>query len=344
LYYAARVAPLALESIGAFTSAGPSTAQTMAALCLGVSLFEELPERDAAGEPVIGALSALPLDKGEGLDRLTTLAALALEECGGDPAGGRPLPLLLCAPEPGAALPDPEALLRAVIAEAPVAVEERASTVFAGGRIALYPALRAAARLIAEGGFAGCYVGGVDSLVDHVALDIALRAGQVKTGPTPEGFVPGEGAVFLRLAARPGPATLRTIAGVGEAQDPAPRGSAEPNSGTGFARAAHAALAEARTDVAALGLVVHDASGDRFGFRDAGFAISRLTPRTDPAPTIWMPATVAGEMGAAYGPLALAQAAFFLHKQVSAGPAALVLGAARGPARGAAVLVDPSAR
>jgi 3-oxoacyl-[acyl-carrier-protein] synthase I len=340
----APVASLALESIGAFTSAGPSTAQTMAALCLRVSLFEELPSRDAQGEPVIGALSALPLDKAEGLDRLTTLATLALEECGGDPRDGRPLPLLLCAPEPGDALPDPAALLRAIVSEAPVAIEERASAVFAGGRIGLFPALRAATRLIAEGGFAGCYIGGVDSLVDYVALDIALRAGLVKTGPTPEGFVPGEGAVFLRVAARAGSGTLRTIAGVGEAQDPAPRGSSEPNSGTGYTRAAHAALAEARVGVPAIGLVVHDAAGDRFGFRDAGFAISRLSPRPDPVPTIWMPATVAGEMGAAYGPLAIAQAAFFLQKQVSPGPAALVLGAAKGAGRGAAVLIDPSAR
>jgi 3-oxoacyl-[acyl-carrier-protein] synthase-1 len=344
LYYAARVASLALESIGAFTSAGPSTAQTMAALCLGVSLFEELPDRDAAGEPVIGLPSALPLDKAQGVERLTALAGLALEECGGDPSGGRPLPLLLCAPEPGDALPDPEALLRAVLAEAPMAIEARASAVFAGGRIALFPALRAAARLIAEGGFAGCYIGGVDSLVDHETLDAAIRAGLVKTGPTPEGYVPGEGAVFLRLAARPGPGTLRVIAGVGEAQDPAPRGSSEPNSGTGFTHAAHAALAEARAAVPAIGLVVHDASGDRFGFRDVGFAISRLSPRQDPAPTIWAPATVAGEMGAAYGPLAVAQAAFFLHKQVSPGPAALVRGAATGAARGAAVLVEPPGR
>jgi 3-oxoacyl-[acyl-carrier-protein] synthase-1 len=338
------VAPLALESIGAFTSAGPSTAQTMAALCLGISLFEELPERDAAGEPVIGLPSALPLDKGEGPERLATLAALAFEECGADPGGGRPLPLVLCAPEPGEAIPDPEALLRAIVAQSPVPIDERASVVVAAGRIGLFPALRAASRLIAEAGFSGCYLGGVESLVDHVALDTALRAGLVKSGPTPEGYVPGEGAVFLRLAARPGPGTLRVIAGVGEAQDPAPRGSSEPNSGTGFTHAAHAALAEARAAVPTIGLVVHDAAGDRFGFRDAGFAISRLSPRQDPAPTLWAPATIAGEMGAAYGPLAIAQAAFFLQKQVSAGPTALVLGAAAGAARGAAVLVDPNAR
>jgi 3-oxoacyl-[acyl-carrier-protein] synthase-1 len=340
----APLAPLALESIGAFTSAGPSTAQTMAALCLRVSLFEELPNRDAEGEPVIGALSALPLDQAEGIGRLTTLATLALEECGSDPSDGRPLPLLLCVPESGDVLPDPAALLRAVVAEAPVAIDERASAVFAGGRIALFPALRTAARLLSGGGFAGCYIGGADSLVDYVALDGALRAGLVKTGPTPDGFVPGEGAVFLRIAARPGRKTLRMIAGVGEAQDPAPRGSSEANSGAGFARAAHAALAEARAGVAAVGLVVHDAAGDRFGFRDAGFAISRLSPRPAPAPTIWMPATVAGEMGAAYGPLAIAQAAFFLQKGVSPGPAALVLGSAKGAARGAAVVADLSAR
>ena len=340
----APVASLALESIGAFTSAGPSTAQTMAALCLRVSLFEELPSRDAQGEPVIGALSALPLDKAEGVDRLTTLAALALEECGGDPRDGRPLPLLLCVPEPGDPLPDPAALLRAVVAESPVAIEERASAVFAGGRIALFPALRAAARLLAEGGLRRLLHRRrrLARRLRRARRRAAGRTGQDR--PHARGVRPRRGR---GLSPRRGPSRPRNTpddrrGGRGPGSRPAWLVGAEQRHRL-RPRGARRARGGARR-----------CPGDRARrprCRGRSVRIPRrrlrhlpAEPAPDPTPTIWMPATVAGEMGAAYGPLAIAQAAFFLQKQVSPGPAALVLGAATGAARGAAVLVEPSAR
>jgi 3-oxoacyl-[acyl-carrier-protein] synthase-1 len=336
LYYGALLNPIALDSIGAFTSAGTSTAQTMAALCLGVKLFEEQDTCDARGEPVVGARSALAPEKAEGIDRLVTLAGLALQECAGaQPAG--PVPLLLCAPARDAFF-DPEDLLRALLAEAPVAIDPRLSRAYGGGRTAIALALREAERLLSARACDACYVGGVESLVDREALDVAVRAGRVKTTVTPEGFVPGEGAVFLRVSARPGRATMARIAGIGEDDEPAPRGSAQPNQGLGLARAARAALSAAGVSMPTVGIVVHDASGDRFGFRESALALARLRPRAEPAATIWTPATVTGELGAAYGPLAVAQAAFFLQKQVSPGPGALVLGADAGPRRAAIVL------
>lgn len=332
--------PVALESIGAFTSAGPSTAQTMAALCLGVKLFEEMPVHDARGEPVVGALSALPLGDAHEADRLVTLAALALEECGAARPDDR-LPVLLCAPEPSAALPAPDDVLRALLAAPPVAVDARGSRVFAGGRTAFHAAFREALRLLGAAEARACYVGGVDSFVDRFPLDTALRAGRIKTSDQPEGFVPGEGAVFLRIAARPSGDVLATIAGFGLADEQVGRGSPDADHGGRLAAAARMALAEARADMEAVGLVVHDASGPRPGFREAALALARLRPRPDPAPAVWTPATVAGELGAAYGPLALAQAAFFLAKRVNPGPGALVLASAAGPTRVAAVVLEP---
>ena len=61
-----------------------------------------------------------------------------------------------------------------------------------------------------------------------------------------------------------------------------------------------------------VGAVFHDASGDRFGFREAGMALTRLRPRAEPPPAVWAPATCTGEIGAASGPFALAAAATFL--------------------------------
>jgi hypothetical protein len=87
-----------------------------------------------------------------------------------------------------------------------------------------------------------------------------------------------------------------------------------------------------------VGAFSSDASGDRFGLREAGMALARLRPRAQPAPEVWYPAACTGELGAASGPFALAAAATFLHRRVSAGPAALVLGTSDGAARGAAVV------
>jgi 3-oxoacyl-[acyl-carrier-protein] synthase-1 len=337
LYYGASLNPIALDSIGAFTSAGSSTPQTMAALCLGVKLFEEQPTRDAGGESVVGACSAIALEKARGIERLATLAGLALQECAGEQASG-PAPLLLCTPAKDEYF-DPDDLLRLVLAQAPVAVDPRRSRAYGGGHTSIVLALREAERLLSARACEACYVGGVDSLVDGEALDAVLRAGRVKTSTTPDGFVPGEGGVFLCLGARPGRHSIARIAGVAEAEESAPRGSSQPNHGVGLAQAARTALSAAGVPLDAVGAIVHDASGDRFGFREAALALARLRPRAEPAVTVWTPATVTGELGAAYGALALAQAAFFLHKEVSPGPAALVLGSEPGPRRAGIVLL-----
>ena len=67
-------------------------------------------------------------------------------------------------------------------------------------------------------------------------------------------------------------------------------------------------------------------------------ALTRLRPRNDPAPQILTTASCAGELGAAFGPFALAMAAFFAKKGVTPGPATLVLGTSEGAARGAVVV------
>jgi 3-oxoacyl-[acyl-carrier-protein] synthase-1 len=174
-------------------------------------------------------------------------------------------------------------------------------------------------------------------LIDVEPLDRALRAGLLKIGAV-EGFVPGEGAAFVRLGAAAEEGTLGFVTGLGTASEPAPRGAAEASAGQGLAQAGRAALADARLGVGDVGAFFHDASGDRYGLREAGVAVTRLRPRAEPTPAVWAPAACTGELGAAAGPFALATAATFLARKVSAGPAALVLGSGDGPARGAAVV------
>ncbi|HLK92918.1 MAG TPA: hypothetical protein VKZ18_23700 [Polyangia bacterium] len=327
--------PLAIQAVGAFTGAGTSAARAIGSLRLALKFFGELPTLDADGDPIIGAPTPLDLDEVKGVERLATMAALALAECAAK--RDSPAAVLLCLPTPVDDAFVPADVLATLAAEASFPVDRGASRAFAGGRVAMFEALAEAERLLSTRAVPAVYLGGADSLIDVEPLDRALRAGLLKIGAA-EGFVPGEGAAFVRLDATPGDETLGLVTGRATANEAAPRGGPEPSTGQGLTQAARAALADARLGIADVGAFLPDASGDRFGLREAGLALTRLRPRAQPTPEVWYPAACTGELGAAAGPFALATAATFLHRRVCQGPAALVLGTSAGAARGAAVV------
>jgi 3-oxoacyl-[acyl-carrier-protein] synthase-1 len=324
--------PLAMQSLGVFASAGASVATAVGSARLGLKFFEELPSRDAAGSPIIGARTPIDLEI-TGVERLATMAAIALAECMGEKKA-LPAPLLLCLPEPVDGSYVPAGLLSVVCAESAGGIDTVSSRIFASGRAAWLDAIDEANRLLSTRAASTVYLGGVDSLVDRETLDRQLRAGRLATSTT-EGFVPGEGAAFVELAAAADAETLALISGVSRATEAATRESGKPNSGGALAQAGRAALAAAATPMSAVGGFIHDAAGDRFGFREAATALARLRPRAEPVPQVWMTAGCAGELGAAFGPFALATAATFLHRNVVADPAMLVLGTSEGSVRGA---------
>jgi 3-oxoacyl-[acyl-carrier-protein] synthase-1 len=333
--------PLAIQSLGLFSSAGTSVSTALGSALLGLKFFEELSTKDAAGDPIIGARTPLDLDAVEGADRLATLGALALGECIGTgtaaEAGLPPAPLLLCLPEPAGGTVDPQDVLASICHQAHRSIDVAASRVFSTGRAAIFDALEEAEHLLSGGTVREVYVGGVDSLVDRDSLDLLLRAGRIRTSTT-EGFVPGEGAGFLRLGRRANADTRAVIAGLARGHEPSSRQSDQPNAGDVLARVAGDALAAASLSIDDVGAFVHDAAGDRFSFREAAMALTRLRPRTKPPVQVWTPASCAGELGAAYGCFALALAAQFLQREVITGAAALVLGTSEGTARGAALV------
>lgn len=315
-----------------------------------MKFFEELPWNDAAGVPIVGGRTALDLGQIVGENRLATMAAHALRQCVATPppAARRdpepPAPLLLCLPAPDPDLPSrPAADLFAVLAaEAGAPIDLRASRAFASGRASVFDAVSEAARLLADRASSAVYLGGVDSLVDGSTLDRCLRAGRLKTSTT-EGFIPGEGAIFLRLVRDAEPGVLATVVSVGRAPDARARASGKANVGVSLAKAARDALDTAGLPAAEVGAIIHDA-GDRASFREVSLAIARLRPRADPPPLITTAAACAGELGAAYGPFALGLAAFFLARGVIDGAAALVLGNGGDTAGGAAVVARPGAQ
>lgn len=332
--------------MGLYTSAGTSVATALGSALLGLKFFEELPSRDAAGQPMIGGRTPLDLDTCEGANRLVALAVPALQECAG---ASPPAPLLLCLPEPAQRF-DPAAVTARISRDAGPAVDPAHSRFIIGGRCAVFAALERAAELLGAGAARDVYVGGVDSLIDREPLDTLMRAGRLRTSTT-DGFVPGEGAGFLRLRLRADRDTRALIAGVARAHEAASgdadQSSPPPSSGAALAHAAASALGAAGQPVDAASAFVHSASGDRAGFREPALALTRLRPRAEPPISVWTPASSAGELGTAYGPFALALGAHFLHKNVTPGPALVVFAAADDDGhdhdRYAAVLAKPPA-
>ena len=178
-----------------------------------------------------------------GVERLVTMAALALAECA--TKHDSPAAVLLCLPSRVDDAFVPADVLAALAGEARFPVDHAASRAFAGGRAAVFQALAEAERLLSTRRVDAVYLGGADSLIDVEPLDRALRAGLLKIGAA-EGFVPGEGAALVRLGLAGDEATLGLVTGLATASEPAPRGAAQPNSGQGLAQAGRAALADAR--------------------------------------------------------------------------------------------------
>jgi 3-oxoacyl-[acyl-carrier-protein] synthase-1 len=169
-----------------------------------------------------------------------------------------------------------------------------------------------------------------------------VEAGRILDSETPDGFIPGEGAVALRFAA-PGGEGAAALVGLGTGSEPAAgradilSGAERTMTGTGLHEAAARALAAASLRGADLHALVHDVSGPQRDFED--FLLARGRPPLDAAVTArtFAPSFSVGEIGAAAGPLALAMLAFFIQKGVVGGPG-LCLFRSDGAPRGAAAV------
>jgi 3-oxoacyl-[acyl-carrier-protein] synthase-1 len=267
---------------------------------------------------------------------------LALTECatGAEGVG----PLIVAAPSPTDLDGDPERLLDAVMADAGLPIDRRASKVLPGGRAAVGDALASAYEMLRAARWPHCYVLGVDSLVMGVRLERLLDQGAVIHTDNPDGVVPGEAAVALRLSLRARGPVLATVTGFGSAElDPARGQDRGPLTGDGLALAAERALAAARQPAGTLASIAYDRAGPQVAMEE--LLLARLRPPLDALgdrPAI-LPSLSAGEVGAAAGLLAVATLAFFVHKRVVEGAGLCLLSDDRGW-RGAAVVGPPGHR
>lgn len=325
--------PLAVDSVGAFTSVGTNARQTMSSLRTRLSLPGETHFVGNDGEPIVAMPTPLQLDGVIGPERLLTMALFALEEC----ARGREaeaVPLLLCVPEPTELALPWDRLLAALAVHATGRIDERQSQVIPAGRAAIATALRRAQEIVRSGRAPACYVGAVDSLVHGERLERLRVAGRIREEAT-AGFTPGEGAIFLRVSGMTDASALAIISGIGVAYEEATRTSDKTNTGVALARSMKDALTQSGMAMSDVGFFAHDVSGERFGFNELGFAVARMRPKKM---VKWTPTLSVGEIGAAVGPLAIGYLAFLLRSGGAPGPVTMFVTASDGPLRGTVVV------
>lgn len=221
-----------------------------------------------------------------------------------------------------------------------IAIDRAGSVILPLGRAAGLVALERALHVVTEDPAATVIVGGVDSLFDVDLLVALEREGRI-LGPTVmDGFIPGEGAAFFRLAGSASDATLPrravAIGAVASVADPGHRYGDAPARGEGLA----AALTDLRgrwPGRAAIATTFAGFNGESFDAKLWGVARLRHNDFFADGMAIEHPADKFGDAGAAMGAILVALAARSLTTGSRQGPA-LVWAASDREARACAVL------
>lgn len=342
---------LRVAGAGAATSVGLSLAATAAAIRAAVDNFQETQFIDEIGEPLLGAAVPLQLpgeDEGlrtGGSERFGHALALAIEECLLGAGVALPLapnvPLLLLGDDtrPGPMLETAYAV-HGRCAHFFAQPERLHMQAFTSGESSCIAALAAAREFIANGA-PQVLVAGVDSWLNNQDINHGLRHERFMTSTQGAGFIPGEAAAAILVAAappsQPGPVLL--LRGLGLAEEPATLFSDHPCSGKGLAKAIAAALREAGLPPHAMNTRLCDVAGEEYFFEESAYAWARvLRSPLPPGYQYLQPATRVGHVGAAFGPLLIGYLWRLAQVGRLLGPHALVHLSSTQSLRGALVL------
>jgi 3-oxoacyl-[acyl-carrier-protein] synthase I len=304
-----------LIAVGARTVVGLSAESAAAAVRAGISRVGEHPRFiDWSGNPLRCARDTLLKPSLAGVARMIQLASAALGEVIAKTFGPRPLstPLLvllaLPEPRPGFGPEAADAVVRGVGKIQYPGVSRVQVEAVIGGSAGGMRALEIGAARVRDRHADACVVGGIDSYLDVDTLDWLESEGRVAREGFRGGFVPGEGAGMLVIAARGirstlGLRSLAQVRGVATVQEPRSIDSAEGLLGEGLTDAVRRATRELALPEECIDDVFCDINGERHRSDEWGFMMSRLATLfrggSDYQPTtaLW------GDVGAASGVL-----------------------------------------
>jgi 3-oxoacyl-[acyl-carrier-protein] synthase-1 len=181
------------------------------------------------------------------------------------------------------------------------------------GHTGVAACLAEAAKLLAAGEAAFCFVAGLETYHLQPRLEALDEAWRLKTQRATDGFMPGEGAVVLLVETAAGAAArkakpLATVADLGFGNETRPYGSDALSSGEGLGQALRPALARPRPAGGAGRWLLCDLNGESYRAAEWGLVRTRLGESLDPIAALTYPADCLGDTGAASGGLLIAYA------------------------------------
>ncbi len=315
----ARSKNLAVKASGLVTAVGFNSAATCAAIRGQISGAREdnLWDR-GTGEYLYACRVRLPQWWASD-DMLPGLLAPAIHECrvAAQPHPSEHIPLLIGVAAPGHG-PRSDYLDTDLLGDVQHNLDttfHHTSRVIADGRVSLVSALKEAVSLIEVHRVPCCIIAGVDSYMRNPRIRHLLEHRRILTENNSNGFIPGEAGTAILVAPAGNGGDELEILGLSMANEPAHIYSNQPLQGIGLTKACKTALAAAGVAMVDMDYRISDLSGEHYGFKDATFLQARLdrapAGRTvDPSwyMDLWHPSEYVGEIGAAFGPLALALA------------------------------------
>ncbi|WP_123344110.1 hypothetical protein [Pseudomonas brassicacearum] len=316
---------LCIIGSGMVSAVGLSAPASCAAIRCAIDNFQETRFIDQGGEWLIAA--SVPLEQPwRGRTKLIKMAARAIAEALQSTSGLDPekTPLLLGLAEaerPGRLAGLDQGLLHAIEAELGIRFHPD-SYVIARGRVSAAVALLNARALIHQDGHRHVIIAGVDSLLNGATLTVFEERERLLTSENSNGFIPGEGAAAVVLAA-PVASEEPQLAciGLGFGVEQATVESEDlPLRAEGLTQAIRAALGEAGCGLEQMDYRLTDISGEQYYFKEASLALSRSLRVRKEFFHLWHPADCIGEVGAAIGPVMLAVALAASRKGYGEGP------------------------
>ncbi|TKJ62114.1 hypothetical protein [Pseudomonas sp. CFBP13506] len=316
---------LSIIGSGMVSAVGLSAPASCAAIRCAIDNFQETRFIDRGGEWLIAA--SVPLEQPwRGRTKLVKMAARAIAEALHSTPNVDPekTPLLLGLAElerPGRLEGLDKGLLQAIEAELGLRFHP-ASSILAHGRVSAAVALLDARTLIYGGGHRHVLIAGVDSFLNGPTLAAFEQRERLLTSQNSNGFIPGEGAAAVVLAAPVASDTPQLACiGLGFGTEQATVESEDiPLRAEGLTQAVRAALGEAGCGLEQMDYRLTDISGEQYYFKEASLALSRSLRVRKEFFHLWHPADCIGEVGAAIGPAMLAVALAASRKGYGEGP------------------------
>jgi 3-oxoacyl-[acyl-carrier-protein] synthase-1 len=330
------------------SAVGLSAAETAAAVRAGSARFIETSMLDKRFEPFVLAevpeeglpdlaepLAAAGLTAREA--RMLRLATPALKEClKALPAGEAAPALLLALPETETTKPiDGPAFLGWLAQQVGPVFDMKQSAVSLRGRAAGLQGIGRAADLLRSGA-KFVIAGGIDTYRDLYVLGTLDREQRVKSAANLDGFIPGEGAGFLLLAARGAAPALAAVSAVSQAVEPGHLYSKETYQGEGLAQAVQQLL-QGGGIAGPIQEVYSSMNGENHWAKEWGVTRIRQNGTFSAEHGMHHPADCFGDTGAACGPLLVGLAALGIKAGYRRSPALVYASSDRGPRAAVAV-------